>query len=112
VWCPVALALLAIYTVTWAIRVWRNIMHPPPACTPTRVHRTVVFDLGVKIFARGGANGQIRSGNGRRGCTLGKTAKALENLGMSRSMFNTAKHLVVLGLVFSTAEGLLPFESV
>jgi hypothetical protein len=77
-----------------------------------RAHRTVVLDLGVKIFARGGANGQIRSSNGRRGRAFGKTAKALENLGMSRSMLNAAKHLIVLGLVFSTAEGLLPFESV
>lgn len=31
---------------------------------------------------------------------------------MSCSMFNAAKYLVVLGLVFSTAEGLLPFESI
>jgi hypothetical protein len=75
---------------------------------PTRAHRTVVLNLGVKIFA----NGQIRSSNGRCGRAFGKAAKALENLGMSRSMFNAAKHLVVLGLVFSTAEGLLPFESI
>jgi hypothetical protein len=78
---------------------------------PARTHRTVVLDLGVKIFARDGANGQIRSSNGRCGRALGKTAKALENLGMSCSVFNAAKHLVVLGLVFSTAEGLLPFKS-
>lgn len=114
-WCPVAevaSALLAVYTVTWSIRVWRNIMCPSPACTPTRAHRTVVLDFLVKIFTRGRANGQIRSSNGRCGRAFGKTAEALENLGMSCSMFNAAKHLVVLGLIFSTAEGLFSFESV
>ena len=87
-------------------------MRPSPACTPTWAHLTVVLDLGIKIFARGGANGQIRGSYGRCGRAFGKPAKALENLGMSRSMFNATKHLVVLGLVLSTAEGLLPFESV
>jgi hypothetical protein len=60
VWCPVAevaSALLAVYIVTCSIRVWQNIMRPPPACVPTRGHRTVVLDLGVKIFTRGRANG-------------------------------------------------------
>jgi len=115
VWCPVAgvaSGLLAVYNVTCPIRVWRNIMCPPPACMPARAHCTVVLDLVVKIFARGGANGQIRSSNGRGSRAFGKTAKALENLGMSGGMFNAPKHLVVLGFVCCTTEGLFPFESV
>jgi hypothetical protein len=87
-------------------------MHPPPACTPMRTHCTVVIDLGIEIFARSGATGKIRSSNGRGSRTFGKTAEALENLGMSGGMFNTPKYCAVLGLVFCTTESLFPFKSI
>jgi hypothetical protein len=87
-------------------------MHPPSACTSTRAHCTVVIDLGIKIFARSGASGKIRSGNGRGGRAFGEAAKTLENLGMSSGMFNSPEYLVVLGLVFCTTEGLFAFEGV
>jgi hypothetical protein len=87
-------------------------MHPPPTCTSTRAHCAVVIDLGIEIFSRSGATGKIRSSNGRGSRTFGKTAEALENLGMSGGMFNAPKYLAVLGLVFCTTESLFPLESI